>query len=90
MNLAVFQVRCAHWGGALAKAVVQGTALSVKAFFSAAGANIATAGAIPSMDWKTALAVAGFAALYNAVDFLAKNPVPDADDDPPGITSPLT
>lgn len=83
MDLAQFKTRLEHWLGALAKSVIQGTALSLKAFVASATGSAVTGGAIPSLDLKQAAAVAGTAAVINLIDFLSKNPVPDADDDPP-------
>jgi hypothetical protein len=71
-----FRAQLDRWLQGLAQAITQGGAVSVKAFFGAAGANALGLG-VQALDLKQMLAVFLVGAAYHFFDYLATNPLPD-------------
>ena len=75
-----------HWLLALTRGTIQGGALAVKSFAATACASAAGMN-VPALNLKQAAVVFALGAAWHLFDFLANNPLPEADAPPSGCTS---
>ncbi len=75
-----------HWLLALTRGTIQGGALAVKSFAATACASAAGM-SVPALNLKQAAVVFAIGAVWHLSDFLANNPLPEADAPPSGCTS---